>query len=65
MLSFSVLIGGQQGLERDYVDRMRAVDMTRQEKIRARAHDLVQSEGLADLLTPWYPRWCKRPCFHD
>ncbi|KAL3434411.1 hypothetical protein BDV09DRAFT_204761 [Aspergillus tetrazonus] len=65
MPSFSILIGGPQGLDPDYVDRMRAVDMNRQEKIRARAHNIVQSEDSADLLTPWYPGWCKRPCFHD
>jgi cation diffusion facilitator CzcD-associated flavoprotein CzcO len=65
MPSFSLLIGGPQNLAPDYIDQMRAVDLVRQAQIRERAHALVQDPVAADLLTPWYPGWCKRPCFHD
>ncbi|CEJ61319.1 hypothetical protein PMG11_09855 [Penicillium brasilianum] len=65
MPSFSVLIGGPQSLEPDYIDEIRPIDMARQSEIRSRVHKLVQSTAIADSLTPWYPGWCKRPCFHD
>ncbi|KAL2826218.1 hypothetical protein BDW59DRAFT_161057 [Aspergillus cavernicola] len=65
MPSFSVLIGGPQSLQPDYIERIKTVDMVRHAKIREGAHDIVQSAVSADLLTPWYPGWCKRPCFHD
>lgn len=65
MPSFSLLIGGPQCLDPEYVDKMRSVDATRQKKVRARVHDIVPNSDSADLLQPWYPGWCKRPCFHD
>lgn len=65
MPSFSLLIGGPQSLDPEYIDQMRSVDAGRQQRVRARVHDVVPDSDSADLLTPWYPGWCKRPCFHD
>ncbi|KAL5334679.1 hypothetical protein BJX70DRAFT_377415 [Aspergillus crustosus] len=65
MPSFSVLIGGPQSLEPDYIDQMRPVDLARQTEIRSRVQKIVHSPAAADVLAPWYPGWCKRPCFHD
>jgi cation diffusion facilitator CzcD-associated flavoprotein CzcO len=65
MPSFSLLIGGPQSLNPEYTDQMRSVDAVRQQKVRSRVHDLVPDSNSAGILTPWYPGWCKRPCFHD
>ena len=35
------------------------------EQIRARVGDIVNDVATAAALTPWYDRFCKRPCFHD
>jgi cation diffusion facilitator CzcD-associated flavoprotein CzcO len=45
----------------DYVDRLREIDLPRQDRIRKRVHDTVKNPEFADSLTPWYPDWCKRP----
>lgn len=42
-----------------------ALDLPRQEKLRKRVKDTVKDRDTAEKLTPWYPSWCKRPCFHD
>ncbi|OGE52253.1 hypothetical protein PENARI_c010G08037 [Penicillium arizonense] len=63
--SFSVLIGAQQASDPEYLSQMQEVDRARQQKIRARVHDIVQASEPASALAPWYPGWCKRPCFHD
>jgi cation diffusion facilitator CzcD-associated flavoprotein CzcO len=65
MPSFSVVIGTGQARKPDYMDRIKAIDLVRQEQIRARVRDSVEDEVTAEALTPWYPGWCKRPCFHD
>ncbi|KAL4918461.1 FAD/NAD(P)-binding domain-containing protein [Aspergillus aurantiobrunneus] len=65
MPSFSVVTGGRETRKYDYMDRMKAVDMARQERIRARVREAVENETAAEALTPWYSGWCKRPCFHD
>ena len=48
-----------------YVTAMLARDLKRQEQIRARVDEVVKDKVTADRLKPWYPGWCKRPCFHD
>ncbi|KAL5358188.1 hypothetical protein BJX96DRAFT_182749 [Aspergillus floccosus] len=63
--SFSVLIGAEQGLDPKYLNQMQEVDRARQQRIRNRVHDIVRAPETASLLAPWYPGWCKRPCFHD
>ncbi|KAL3483264.1 hypothetical protein BJX62DRAFT_245055 [Aspergillus germanicus] len=65
MPSFSVVVGTGQAWRSDYMEQIKAIDMARQDRIRARVKDSVEDEGTAEALTPWYPGWCKRPCFHD
>lgn len=40
-------------------------DEPRAERIRQRVSDVVMDVAVAEKLKPWYPSWCKRPCFHD
>lgn len=40
-------------------------DFLQMEENRARVHEIVRDRATADALTPWYDRFCKRPCFHD
>ena len=40
-------------------------DFLKMEENRARVHEIVKDEATAAALTPWYDRFCKRPCFHD
>jgi cation diffusion facilitator CzcD-associated flavoprotein CzcO len=69
MPSFSALIGGPTKVTMDsipaYVESLHALDFPRQEKIRRRVEDIVKDKTTAEKLKPWYPGWCKRPCFHD
>jgi cation diffusion facilitator CzcD-associated flavoprotein CzcO len=69
MPSFSALIGGPTKVTMDsipaYVASMHALDFPRQEKIRRRVENIVKDKTTAEKLKPWYPGWCKRPCFHD
>ncbi|KAL4888874.1 hypothetical protein BDV59DRAFT_205726 [Aspergillus ambiguus] len=65
MQSFSVLVGGKRSLTPGYLEEMSEHDLNRQERIRARVAQTVQDPALAESLKPWYPGWCKRPCFHD
>lgn len=63
--SYSALVGGPQNLNPGYLKEMEYVDLLRQDRIRERVSQIVQSKKTADLLKPWYSGWCKRPCFHD
>lgn len=47
------------------IGKMLAVDAPRGERIRKRVTDTVDDAKTAEHLKPWYPAWCKRPCFHD
>lgn len=49
----------------DYVIGLHALDLPRQERIRNRVDEIVLDRATAESLKPWYPGWCKRPCFHD
>ncbi|WP_375501572.1 flavin-containing monooxygenase [uncultured Jatrophihabitans sp.] len=40
-------------------------DLDVMDGIRARIDRTVHDARTAELLKPWYGRWCKRPCFHD
>ncbi|MCC4232260.1 NAD(P)/FAD-dependent oxidoreductase [Sphingobium soli] len=42
-----------------------AVDLETTERIRARVSEVVHDPAVAERLKAWYPRMCKRPCFHD
>ncbi|KFA68143.1 hypothetical protein S40285_08625 [Stachybotrys chlorohalonatus IBT 40285] len=43
-----------------------AIDAPDMECVRKRVEDTVTKDtATAEALKPWYPSWCKRPCFHD
>lgn len=48
-----------------YMEKLHAIDLPRQNQIRARVDDIVHDPETAKKLQAWYPTWCKRPCFHD
>ncbi|KAL5366690.1 hypothetical protein BJX96DRAFT_180960 [Aspergillus floccosus] len=48
-----------------YMNQLAEVDLPRQERIRSRVDQEVTDSAVAAKLKPWYPSWCKRPCFHD
>jgi len=41
------------------------VDMRKMHEIRCRVDALVEDPATAEALKAWYPRYCKRPTFHD
>lgn len=66
------LVGGPNSLDPRspesigrYVQKLYEVDLPRQKQIRARINEVVKDPATAASLQPWYPSWCKRPCFHD
>ena len=69
MGTFSALIGTAKEVTMEnvgeHVAELHALDYPRQDRIRRRVDDLVQDPATANGLKPWYPSWCKRPCFHD
>ncbi|RDW61942.1 hypothetical protein BP6252_11375 [Coleophoma cylindrospora] len=48
-----------------YREKLLAIDLPRQNRIRARVMQVVEDPNVAEKLQAWYPSWCKRPCFHD
>jgi cation diffusion facilitator CzcD-associated flavoprotein CzcO len=48
-----------------HLEELHVMDFPRQESIRKRVDELVTNPDVAAKLKPWYPGWCKRPCFHD
>jgi len=48
-----------------YMKLLNALDLPRQNQIRARVEREVTDPTTAKLLQAWYPTWCKRPCFSD
>lgn len=69
--SYSAVVGGPnaKGLTattvNDYINNLQAIDLRRQNSIRARVDSTVEDHQTAQALKPWYSGWCKRPCFHD
>jgi cation diffusion facilitator CzcD-associated flavoprotein CzcO len=49
----------------EYMQKLHAIDLPRQDRIRARVSQEVKDSATAEKLQPWYPTWCKRPAFHD
>jgi cation diffusion facilitator CzcD-associated flavoprotein CzcO len=49
----------------EYIQTLHALDIPSQDRVRARVEDVVKDPDVAKKLKPWYPSWCKRPCFHD
>ncbi|MCJ1331969.1 hypothetical protein MMC10_008661 [Thelotrema lepadinum] len=48
-----------------YMKKLHSIDFPRQNRIRQRVSQIVKDPRVAQNLQPWYPTWCKRPCFHD
>jgi cation diffusion facilitator CzcD-associated flavoprotein CzcO len=48
-----------------YYTYLNELDLKRQSKIRDRVNVVVKDPEVAQKLKPWYPGFCKRPCFHD
>lgn len=48
-----------------YIEHLHSIDLPRQERLRARVDEIILDRDTAEGLKPWYPGWCKRPCFHD
>jgi cation diffusion facilitator CzcD-associated flavoprotein CzcO len=46
-------------------DLMPLADFMQMESNRSRVQTIVKDRKVAGALTPWYDRFCKRPCFHD
>lgn len=65
MVSFSALIGGPLAHEPDYAAKMHQMDSCRQNLLRRRVKETVNNPETVRNLQPWYPGWCKRPCFSD
>jgi len=70
MPSYKAVIGGPNqitGMESipAHVASLHQMDFPRQERIRQRVSDIVKDPVTAEKLKPWYPGFCKRPCFHD
>lgn len=49
----------------EYLAKLHTVDLARQEKVREKIRREVKDPKVAEALLPWFPSWCKRPCFHD
>jgi cyclohexanone monooxygenase len=45
--------------------QMELADMRKMHDIRSRVDAVVTNADAAEALKPWYPRYCKRPTFHD
>ncbi len=49
----------------EHIGTMMAMDARHTQKARGRVQELIKDKETAEKLTPWYPTWCKRPCFSD
>lgn len=74
MRSYSVLSGNPDAVKvvgqdpakvAEYAKYVHSLDLVRQDQIRKRVEDVVEDPATAERLKPWYPGWCKRPCFGD
>lgn len=70
--SYVALIGGPNSVDarnvnsiNNYVQKLYNRDLPRQSHLRSRVEKVVHDPATAEKLKPWYPSWCKRPCFHD
>jgi cation diffusion facilitator CzcD-associated flavoprotein CzcO len=48
-----------------YIQTLHAIDLPRMNRLRDRVQNIVKDPSVAEKLQPWYPTWCKRPCFND
>ncbi|KAL4940634.1 hypothetical protein BDV06DRAFT_230227 [Aspergillus oleicola] len=65
MPSYSIIVGAEGIAKPQYSTRMEENDQERRRRIQKRIHGIVQDIATANTLTPEYPGWCRRPCFHD
>ncbi|GKT66939.1 flavin-binding monooxygenase-like family protein [Colletotrichum tofieldiae] len=70
--SYSALIGNPTNLGAksreevaSYIATLETLDLPQQESRRSRIDNIVKDRATAEALKPWYPSWCKRPCFND
>ncbi|KAH8811538.1 monooxygenase [Xylogone sp. PMI_703] len=67
--AFSALVGGPVTVTPEaipeFITSLHTLDFPRQERVRERVDEIVKDKNTAAKLKPWYPSWCKRPCFHD
>lgn len=70
--TYAALVGGPNDVDfrktqsiTEHVERLYKTDLFRQDRIRTRVREVVRDPSTAKRLQPWYPSWCKRPCFHD
>lgn len=67
--AYYALVGGPNRVTPEtipaHVASVNALDYPRQKRIRSRIDEIVKDKATAEALKPWYPTWCKRPCFHD
>jgi cation diffusion facilitator CzcD-associated flavoprotein CzcO len=49
----------------EYMEKLHAIDLPRQNRIRKRVEELIEDPAVAKKLQAWYPSWCKRPAFHE
>lgn len=70
--SYSALIGNPSSLDANktdevanYIATLENLDLPQQESRRLRIDSVVKDRVTAEALKPWYPSWCKRPCFSD
>ena len=40
-------------------------DFEQMQALRDRVDEIIEDPATAELLKPWYSKFCKRPCFHD
>ena len=40
-------------------------DFEQMQALRDRVDEIIEDPDTAELLKPWYSKFCKRPCFHD
>ncbi|KAJ5698961.1 hypothetical protein N7462_000966 [Penicillium macrosclerotiorum] len=65
MPSWSALGGGPGNLHSTFFHQVLDQDYLRQMRLHHRIDSSVQDPATAEALKPWYPGWCKRPCFSD
>ena len=69
MASYSALVGSPTQVTLEtipyHMANLHAIDLPRQDRIRARVDGIVMNPETASSLKAYYPSWCKRPCFHD
>jgi len=67
MSSYRTVIGKPGVVESipEYLSSLHELDLPRQERLRTRIEEIITEKSVAQNLKPWYPGWCKRPCFHD